>query len=130
MPIQPILPNPEADRALRYSPAIQVSGAARTLYISGQIGIDAAGVTSPDFTTQATQAWTNLAAVLKAADMTLRDLVKVTVFLTSHDYFAPFVAVRAKFLGDHKPASTLLIVSGLAGPEWLVEVEAIAVVTG
>jgi 2-iminobutanoate/2-iminopropanoate deaminase len=126
MPVERVLPNP----ALRYSPGMLVHGDARTLYISGQIGMDAAGQTRPDFAGQAEQAWQNLEGVLTAAGMTLRDVVKVAVFLTSRDHYAAFIAARAKVLGDHKPASTLLIVSGLALPELLVEIEAIAVVTG
>ena len=127
MPTKAIMANPERDAALRYSPAVEVRGEARTLYISGQIGVNGAGATPSDFPAQAQQAWDNVVAVLGAAGMGIKDLVKVTAFLTAHDDYAAYTEVRGKVLGDHKPASTLLIVAGLARAEWKVEIEAIAV---
>ena len=60
------------------------------------------------------------------AGMGIGDVVKITSFLTRHENFPKFAQVRAKFLGSHRPASTLLVISSLARPEFLVEVEAIA----
>ena len=56
----------------------------------------------------------------------MSDIVKVTAFLTDRADYAAYAKVRAEFLGDHKPASTLLVVSALALSEWKVEVEAVA----
>ncbi len=118
--------NPERDATLSYSQGVVVRDEKRTLYISGQIGADGEGAVDPDFSAQARQAWKNLIAVLAGAGMSVKDIVKVTAFLTDRADYAAYAKVRAEFLGDHKPASTLLVVSALALSEWKVEVEAIA----
>jgi enamine deaminase RidA (YjgF/YER057c/UK114 family) len=64
--------------------------------------------------------------VLADAGMGIGDVVKITSFLTRYDNFQRFAQVRAKYLGSHRPASTLLVISSLARLEFLVEVEAIA----
>ncbi len=120
-----ISPNARTDALLPYSQAIMVE-ASRTLYVSGQIGLNADNTCPPDFEAQATRAFANLGGVLAAAGMDVEDIVKLTVFLTDGADYARFGPIRAAFLGEHKPASTLLIVAGLARPEWKVEIEAIA----
>jgi 2-iminobutanoate/2-iminopropanoate deaminase len=110
-----------------YTNGMKAVGAAETLYISGQIGIDAKGVASPDFAVQARQAWSNIEAILAEAGMTLSNIVKTTIFLVDRADYAAFADVRKAVLKDHKPASTLVYVSGLVKTEWKVEIEAIAV---
>ena len=80
----------------------------------------------PTIEEQTEVVWQNILAVLADAGMGISDVVKITSFLTRHENFARFAQVRAKFLGSHRPASTLLVISSLARPEFLVEVEAIA----
>ena len=109
-----------------YTQAIEVSGAARTLYISGQIGQRIDGTIPDGIVEQSRLAWQNLEAQLKAADMTLDNLVKITVILPNHGDVAAAREARTKALGDRKPASTL-IVGGLANPAWKIEIEGIAV---
>ena len=109
-----------------YTQAVEVSGAARTLYISGQIGQRTDGVIPDDIVEQADLAWRNLEAQLKAAGMTVDNLVKVTTILPNRGDLAAARAARGKVLGDRKPASTL-IVGGLADPAWKIEVEGVAV---
>lgn len=109
-----------------YSNGILASGAGRTLYVAGQIGIDAQGVASADFAAQARQAWANVQAILGEADMTLQDVVKTTIYLTDPKDYAAFAEVRSQVLAGHKPASTLVYVSGLVKPEWKVEIDVIA----
>ena len=120
-----ISPNQRTDALLPYSQAIMVE-AGRTLYVSGQVGLNADGTCPPDFAAQAERAFVNLGGVLAAAGMDVEDIVKMTVFLTDAADYVKYGMIRAAFLGDHKPASTLLIVAGLARPEWKVEVEAVA----
>jgi 2-iminobutanoate/2-iminopropanoate deaminase len=127
MQTKPILPNPALDQKLAYTPAIEVIDATRTLYISGQVGVARDGTIPTDFAEQCRLVWANIEAVLAEAGMTMANLVKLSNFLVSADDFAQFTQVRTGFLGSHKPTSTLLIVAGLAKPEWKVEVEAIAV---
>ena len=109
-----------------YTQAIEVSGAVRTLYISGQIGQRIDGTIPDGIVEQSRLAWQNLEAQLKAADMTLDNLVKITVILPNHGDVAAAREARTKALGDRKPASTL-IVGGLANPAWKIEIEGIAV---
>ena len=112
--------------AAAYTQAIEVSGVTRTLYISGQVGQRVDGTIPDDFVEQSHIAWQNLEAQLRAAGMTLDNLVKITTILPD---LADLVAARegrSKVLGDRRPASTL-IVGGLANPAWKIEVEAIAV---
>ena len=109
-----------------YTQAIEVSGATRTLYISGQVGQRVDGTIPDDIVEQSRLAWQNLEAQLKAAGMTLDNLVKITTILPNHGDLAAVREGRSKVLGDRKPASTL-IVGGLANPAWKVEVEGVAV---
>ncbi len=110
-----------------YSNGILAPAGARTLYIAGQIGIDGKGVTASDFVAQCRQVWSNIQAILAEADMDITHIVKTTIFLVNPADYPSFIEVRKETLQGHKPASTLVYVSGLAKPEWKVEVEAIAV---
>ena len=118
----PDAPHPAA----AYTQAIEVSGAARTLYISGQVGQRMDGTFPDDIVEQSRLAWQNLEAQLRAAGMTLDNLVKITAILPNRDNLAAAREERSKFLGDRRPASTL-IVGGLASPAWKIEIEGIAV---
>ncbi len=110
-----------------YTNGMLAGAGQQTLYISGQIGIDAKGVASPDFATQARQVWANIEAILKDAGMTVENIVKTTIFLVDRADYPVFVDVRKETLKNHKPASTLVYVSGLVKTEWKVEIEAVAV---
>ena len=127
--LSPVLATP-ADASLPYSPAVLASGAVRTLYISGQVGIDAAGKVPADFEGQVRAAFANLEQVLAAAGMGLGDLAKVTAFLTDPADYAASGPLRTELLKGHKPASTLVIAAALARPEWRFEIEAVAVAAG
>ena len=109
-----------------YSHGIEVPGGARWLYISGQVGVLPDGTMAEGAKAQIDQAWQNLFAVLAAAGMDKGNLVKVTSFLTRTKDVAKLRKSRERLLPDHRPASTLLIVSALAAPDILVEIEAIA----
>ena len=109
-----------------YTNAIEVSGTARTLYISGQVGQRMDGTIPDDIVEQSRLAWQNLAAQIKAAGMTLDHLVKVTTILPNQQDVATAREARRKVLGDRKPASTL-IVADLANPAWKIEIEGVAV---
>ena len=110
----------------RYSHVVEVPAGARTLYISGQVGMRPDGTLPADCAGQAEQVWRNIAAILADGGMAMTDLVKITVFLTRPEDLAAFRTIRNQHLGDAVPASSLIFVSRLATPELLVEVEAIA----
>ena len=110
----------------QYNQAMEVTGAGRTLYLSGQVGIAADGSVPDDAEAQSTLAWQNLQAQLRAAGMEIGNLVKITTIVRNPADIASVRAGRAAVLGTHRPASTLII-GGLADPAWKVEVEGIAV---
>lgn len=109
-----------------FSHGVETPPNARWLHISGQIGIAPDGKVPAEFEAQAEQCWRNIKAVLAAAGMGVENLVKCTHFLTRAEDVATYGKVRARQLGEARPASTLLVISALARPGLLVEVEAVA----
>ena len=119
-------PDTVAKPAGSYSHGIEVAPNARWLHLAGQVGVAADGTTCKGIEAQAEQVWTNIRNILSAAGMGMEDLVKITVLLTSAANIAPMRVARDKALGAVRPASTLVIVAGLASPDYLIEIEAIA----
>ncbi len=117
----PDAPAPAGD----YVQAIEVAGASRTLYVSGQIPMAADGAVPEAFIDQARLVWRNVAAQLLAAEMTMDNLVKVTIFLSDRRYIPEYRQVRREFLGERRPALTCII-TGIFDTGWLLEIEAIA----
>ena len=108
-----------------YSHSVRVAPGARWVAVAGQVGMNKRGVLASGIRRQAEQAFRNVLACLRENGMRKQDLVKLTVFLTDSRLIAEYRAARARVLGDAvRPASTLLIVAGLASPDMLVEVEA------
>src|SRR5882724_6483072 len=111
----------------KYSLGAEVPQGAKLFYVSGQVGVDSRGKLQAGIDKQVEQVWKNIAQVLKSAGMGFRDVVKVNVFLTDSRFIAPYRTVRDQFFSEPPyPASTLLIVAGLADPGMLVEVEVVA----
>lgn len=108
-----------------YAQAVEVTGAVRWLHVSGQIPVDRDGRVPIDFRSQARLAWANLEAQLRAADMTLDHLVKVTIFLSDRRYIDEYRAVRLEVLATRSPSLTCII-TGIFDEAWLLEIEAIA----
>jgi enamine deaminase RidA (YjgF/YER057c/UK114 family) len=101
-----------------------------TIYLRGQIGQDldtSETVGVGDVAAQAEQAMTNIDQLLREAGSALQDIVKVTVYLVDPRYREPVYQVMGRWLKGVYPVSTGLVVSALARPEWLVEIDAIAV---
>jgi enamine deaminase RidA (YjgF/YER057c/UK114 family) len=109
-----------------YTHGIEVAPNARWLHISGQVGTAPDGSVPADIEAQAANCWRNIRGILESAAMTMDDLVKVTVFLTSEANIGPYRAARDRLIGAARPASTLVVVSRLVRPEWVVEIEAVA----
>lgn len=109
-----------------YSHGVEIRGDARILYLAGQVGVAPDGTMPADFESQADQCWKNIKAILAAAGMGVEHLVKCTHFLTRQEHVPTYGQVRTRHLGEARPASTLLVISALARPGMLVEVEAIA----
>jgi len=98
------------------------------LFISGQTSVDGKGqVTGKgDAKIQAEQVFKNLEKILKSQGASWDNVLKTTIYLTDIRHMNVVQEVRAKYIKRGYPASTLLVVSGLARPEFLVEVEAVA----
>lgn len=113
--------------ASNYSQGVVVPGGGRRLVISGQIGMTKDGKVVDGMEAQLRQTWINLVEVLKAGGMAPSDLVKVTTFVTDRSAVGLARQIRDEVMQGHRPAATFLVVSGLAMPELLCEIEAEAV---
>jgi enamine deaminase RidA (YjgF/YER057c/UK114 family) len=100
-----------------------------TLYIAGQIAKDKEGhlVGKGDFETQVRRVHTNLKNILVEAGGNMQNIVKMTTLLTHYDYIETYRSVRDEFFQEPYPPNTLLIVESLALPDFMVEIEAVAV---
>ena len=105
-----------------------VAKAGDTVYIAGQIALDTDGnlVGKGDAEAQTHQVYANLQAILEELGGSLEDIVKLTTYLTDRSHLEAFRRVRNRFFRDPFPPNTLLFVSGLAQPDYLVEIEAVA----
>jgi 2-iminobutanoate/2-iminopropanoate deaminase len=110
---------------MSYAQAHEVTNASRLLFISGQVPVDNDDHVPPDFKSQCRLAWANVEAQLKAAGMTLDNLVKVTTFLSDRRYCLENSEVRTEVLEKRSPALTIII-TGIFDAAWLLEIEAIA----
>lgn len=110
-----------------YTQAIEISAGARRLIISGQVGMRPDGVILKGLEAQTEQVFDNILALVAAADMSVADIVKIVTYCTVPGQMQVVREVRQRKLGAHAPASTLLLVAGLANPEFLIEIEAEAV---
>ena len=109
-----------------YSDAIEVGPNLRWLLTSGTPGLATDGNLPKDISGQAELAWKHVISMLERAGMTVADVVKVTHYLTRAEDIPAYGKVRNRFLGDVRPAATLLVISQLVRPEFLVEVEIVA----
>ena len=110
--------------------SIKVSQAQAILFLSGQVAYTADG--SPahrgDFKAQARGAYDAIKALVESQGGTMANIIKITTYLTDMMYRADLAPIRAEYLGQKGPASTLVEVSSLAHPDWMIEIEAIAVI--
>jgi enamine deaminase RidA (YjgF/YER057c/UK114 family) len=113
-----------------YAQAMKVTGAETIVFISGQVDYDDRGQPGHpgDFAAQARATLSALKAQVEAAGGTLANIVKLTTFLTDLRYRADLATIREEFFGKRAPASTLIGVTALAQPTWMIEIEAIAVI--
>ena len=112
-----------------YTHAAEVTLGSKLLFVSGQFGVRPDGHIPENFVDQAEQAMENIEALLAASDMSLSNLAKLNYYLTRSTDAPALVKLRAEKWGAASPpAVTVLTVSALARPEYLIEIEATAVV--
>lgn len=115
-----------------FSQVVAATGT-RTVYIAGQVSIDEHGtlIGAGDLAAQTAQAMRNVGLALAAAGAGYADIVKITTYVVNYkpEHRAVIGLARAPFFSDGPPpASTLIGVSALALPDWLIEIEAVAVI--
>ena len=126
MKIQQITIDPDPYKPFRLAQGYRVG---ELLFISGQAAINGEGriVGGGDFDAQARQVFENLNRVLRSGGSSLRNVVKVTIFLRDMSNFSKIVELRERYFTPPYPADTIVEVSSLYSPEALIEIEAIAV---
>jgi 2-iminobutanoate/2-iminopropanoate deaminase len=113
-----------------YSQGIKVTGAQTILFLSGQVAYTADGSAAHrgDFKAQARGAYEAIEALVKAQGGTMANVIKITTYVTDMRYRMDLAPIREEFFGKKGPASTLVEIPSLAHPDWMIEIEAIAVV--
>ncbi|MGE0644441.1 MAG: RidA family protein [Nitrospira sp.] len=126
MKIERITVDPDPYEPFRLAQGYRVG---ELLFISGQAAIDSQGqiVGVGDFDAQAQQVFINLERVLRAGGSSLKNVVKVTIYLTNMDYFDRIVELRGRWFTPPYPADTIVEVSSLYSPDAMIEIEAVAV---
>lgn len=123
------LHNPDAVAAPlgRYTHVVETPPGARLLYLSGQVPVARDGSVPDTLAAQADQVYANIVAILADRGAPPSSIIKLTTFVTEDDGDADSVRkARAKYLGEHRPASTAVFVSRLVDPSWKIEIEAVA----
>jgi 2-iminobutanoate/2-iminopropanoate deaminase len=109
-----------------YTHGVQVDGAQRMVFVSGQVPWgNEHGRVPESFEAQCRMVWRNVLAVLAEASMGVRNLVKVTTYLSDRQYRTLNSKIREEVLGDHAPALTIIICD-IYAENWLLEIEAVA----
>jgi enamine deaminase RidA (YjgF/YER057c/UK114 family) len=113
-----------------YAQGIKVTHAQSILFLSGQVAYTADGGVAHrgDFRAQARGAYQAIKALVESQGGTLANVVKITTYVTDMRYRVDLAPIREEFFGRKHPASTLVEISALAHPDWMIEIEAIAVV--
>ena len=122
-----LINHPSVSVSPTYSAAVEVVAPTRWLFISGQVGRDGDRNIPDGIEAQAEIAWRNLVTTLREGGMTLDDIAETTLYLVRREDNAGYDRVRAKWMGDRRPASTKIYVAGLADPRMLCEIQAVAV---
>lgn len=127
MRIEQIVIDPDPYEPFRLAQGYRVGD---LLFISGQAAIDSHGqiVGVDDFDAQAKQVFENLERVLRAGGSSLKNVIKVTIFLRDMSNFQKIVDLRGRYFTAPYPADTIVEVTSLYSPEALIEIEAVAVV--
>ena len=115
----------------RYAHGVEVPAGARLIFLSGQLGVGPDDIAPAGAEAQTRLCFSNIAAILGDGGMGLRDIVRLNAYVAGREHLSGYMAARdavlAEAMGDAPPpASTLMIVSGFARPEFVVEIEAVA----
>ena len=109
-----------------YAHGALATDARRWLHLSGQVGVAPDGETETGFEAQCRRAFANIGACLRDAEMGFEHVVMLRIYLLRREDLPMLREIRAEFFDERKLPSTLVFVSGLVNPDWLVELEAVA----
>ncbi|MER8547324.1 RidA family protein [Mesorhizobium sp. M0768] len=110
----------------RYSHGVELPPGKRLVLCSGQVAITADDQIPEEAGAQAELCFRNISAILGEAGLGLSDIVRINAYVTDRAFLRPYMEVRDRLFASPAPASTLMIVSGFARPEFKVEIEVIA----
>lgn len=119
-------PTASGNESSRAAQTFPIGTATRLLFVSGQIPVDAQGEAPRAFSQQCRLAWTNLEAQLRAADMDLSHLAKLTVFLARAGDRKREREIRRAVLAGRADPAVSVVVTGIYDEAWRIEIEAIA----
>ena len=127
--IEPYCP-PTVHKAPGYSQGIKVTGAQTILFLAGQVSYEKDGTTKHkgDFKAQARECFECIKRLVEAAGGTVKNVVKLNTYILDVGNRPAYREARKEVLGDHEPASTMVQISALASPDFMIEIEAIAVI--
>ena len=113
-----------------YSQGIKVTEAQTILFLSGQVAYTADGGVAcrGDFKGQARGAYEAIKALVESQGGTMANVIKITTYVTDMRYRVDLASIREEFFGKKGPASTLIEISSLAHPDWMIEIEAVAII--
>lgn len=123
---RPVEPEEIAPPAASYAHAVVSTAAAVWLHTSGVVPVRPDGTVPAEIGEQAEVIWDNIGALLSDAGMGFDDVVSVTTYAIPGQDLARVMAARDRRFGDHRAASTLVVVAQLVRPEWKVEIAVIA----
>lgn len=109
-----------------YTHAMHTQDVSRWLHIAGQVGVLADGSTAKGIDAQCDTVFINIANLLAEADMTPDDICHLRIYMLDREHIGSLRRARTALMGDRVVPSTLVLVSGLVDPDWLVEVEFVA----
>ena len=113
-----------------YSQVVTAQGTGKLVFCAGQVAADPTGKVLPpdDFAAQTKMVMENLRLALADGGAAFKDVVKVTIFICNPHDVPKARSILQEYFGDNPPASTLCVLRGLANPNFLLEIEAIAAV--
>ena len=107
-------------------PVEKYNGGQKLVFCSGQLGITADGTIPPTAEAQADLCFDNIAAILAESGLALEHVVRINAYVTGREHLRPYMEARNRRFSSPLPASTLMVVAGVARPEFFVEVEVVA----
>lgn len=109
-----------------YAHAVEIPANSRQLYLAGQVGVRPDGTISSDFADQVEQTMKNIEVILTAAGMGFGDIVRFNAYCMTAENIITYAQIRNAIIGAEPPASTAIVINGLANSDWKIEIDLVA----